>query len=286
MGSTAAVGIHDDLPAGETAVTLRATNDEAACGIDVDLGVLVHQLSGNRGLDDQFDHIPADLIQRCLGGMLGGDHHGIHTGGLAILVILHRHLRLAVGAQVIHQLFLTDLRQALGHLLGQGDRQRHQLRRLVAGVAEHHALIAGAVVQRTVTGLLGLQTLVHAHGDIAGLLVDVGDHGAGVAVEAVLGPVIADVQHHLTGDLGDIHVAVGGDLAHDVDQARGHAGLAGHTAIGILLHDGVQNRIADLVADFVGMSLRHGFRGKQSLCHSFSMLLYKIFSIRVKALSG
>ena len=125
MGGAAAVGIHDDLPAGETAVTLRATNDEAACGIDVDLGVLVHQLSGNRGLDDQFDHIPADLIQRCLGGMLGGDHHGIHTGGLAILVILHRHLRLAVGAQVIHQLFLTDLRQALGHLLGQGDRQRH-----------------------------------------------------------------------------------------------------------------------------------------------------------------
>ena len=94
------------------------------------------------------------------------------------------------------------------------------------------------------------------------VLAIVGDNGAGVAVEAVLGPVIADVQHHLTGDLGDIHVAVGGDLAHDVDQARGHAGLAGHTAIGILLHDGVQNRIADLVADFVWVTLRHGLTGK------------------------
>ena len=55
----------------------------------------------------------------------------------------------------------------------------HQLGVLVAGVAEHHALVAGAAG-------------VHAHGDVAGLLVDAGDHGAGVGVEAVERVVVAD----------------------------------------------------------------------------------------------
>ena len=207
--------------------------------------------------------------------MLGGDHHGVHPNGSAVFVILHGDLGLAVGAQIVHQALLADLGQAHGHLLGQGNGQGHQLRGLVAGIAEHHALVAGAVVQLLIGVLLGLQALVHAHGDVAGLLVDVGDDGAGVAVEAVLGPVIADIQHHLAGDLWDIHIAVGGDLAHDVDQARGGAGLAGHAAIGVLLQDGVQNGVADLVADFVGMPLGDGFGGKQSSCHDFSCSFVK-----------
>ena len=36
----------------------------------------------------------------------------------------------------------------------------------------------------------------------------------------------------------------------------------------VLGDDGVQHRVGDLVADFVGMSLGDGFRGKQSFCHS------------------
>jgi len=277
VGGAAAVGIHDDLPAGEAAVGLGAADDEAAGGVHIELGILVQQLRGHGGLDDQLDHIPADLVQGSLGGMLGGDHHGVHPNGSAVFVILHGDLGFAVGAQIVHQALLADLGQAHGHLLGQGNGQGHQLRGLVAGIAEHHALVAGTVVQLLVGGLLGLQALVHAHGDVAGLLVDVGDHGAGVAVEAVLGPVIADVQHHLAGELGDIHIAVGGDLAHDVDQTRGGAGLAGHAAIGVLLQDGVQNGVADLVADLVGMPLGDGFGGKQSSCHDFSCSFVKKF---------
>ena len=206
--------------------------------------------------------------------MLGGEHHGVHAGGLAALVVLHGDLGLAVGAEVVHQALLTHVGQALGHLVGQGDGQGHQLRRLVAGVAEHHALVARAVVQLTVALGLGLVALVHAQGDVAGLLVDVGDDGAGVAVEAVLGAVVADVQHHLAGDLGDVHVAVGGDLAHDVDQAGGGAGLAGHAAIGVFFKDRVQHRVGDLVADLIGMSLGDGFRGEESFCHDNFLLSF------------
>ena len=145
----------------------------------------------------------------------------------------------------------------------QRDGQGHQLRGLVAGVAEHHALIAGAVVQTVVRlALLDLQTLVHAHGNIAGLLVNVGDDAAGIAVKAVLGAVVADVADDLPRDLGDIHIAVGGDLAHDVYQTSGRRGFAGYAAIGILGQNGVQYGIGDLIADLVGMTLGHGFRGK------------------------
>ena len=206
--------------------------------------------------------------------MLGGQHHGIHADGLAVLVVLHGDLGLAIGTQIVHQTLLPHVGQTLGHLVGDGDSQRHQLRRLVAGVAEHHTLIAGAVVQLALAGGLGLIALIHAQSDIAGLLIDVGDDGAGVAVKAALGGVVADVQHHLAGDLGDIHIAAGGDLTHDVDQAGGGAGLAGHAAVGVLLKDRVQHRVGDLVADLIGMPLGNGFRSKQMSCHdNFSFLL-------------
>ena len=206
--------------------------------------------------------------------MLGGQHHGVHADGCAVLIVLHGDLGLTVRTEIVHQTLLAHVGQALCHLLGDGDSQRHQLRRLIAGVAEHHALVAGAVVQLALALGLGLVALVHAQRDVAGLLVDVGDDSAGIAVEAILGAVVADVQHHLTGDLGDIHIAVGGDLTHDVDQAGGGAGLAGHAAVGVLLKDRIQHRVGDLVADFIGMPLGNGFRSKQMSCHdNFSFLL-------------
>ena len=206
--------------------------------------------------------------------MLGGNHHGVHTQGTVLLVILHGDLGLSVGTQIVGQTLLAHLSQAHGQLLGQGDGQGHELLGLVAGVAEHHALVAGAVVQAVVlSALLGLQALVHAHGDVGGLLVDGGDDSAGVAVKAELGAVVADIPHHVPGDLGDVHVAAGGDLTHDVDQTGGHSGLAGHTGGGVLRQNGVQHRVGDLVADLVGMSFGHGFRSKESFQHIFVLSL-------------
>ena len=195
--------------------------------------------------------------------MLGGYHHRVDTLGAVILVVLHGDLGLAVGSEVVHQTVLADLGQAHGQLVGQGQGQGHQLGGLVAGIAEHHALVAGPVVQTVVLlTLLGLQALVHTHGDVGGLLVDRGDDGAGVAVKAELGPIIADVPHHLAGDLGDVHIAGGGDLAHHMDQAGGHCGLAGHPGLGVLGQDGIQHRVRDLVTDLVGMPLGDGFGSK------------------------
>ena len=40
---------------------------------------------------------------------------------------------------------LADRGEPLGEAVGEHDRQRHQLVGVVAGVAEHHALVAGAL---------------------------------------------------------------------------------------------------------------------------------------------
>ena len=184
-----------------------------------------------------------------------------------VLVILHGDLGLAVGTEVVHGAVLAHLGEAAGHFVGQGDGQGHELRGLVAGVAEHHALVTGAVVQLAVALLLGLQGFVHPQGDVGALLVDVGDDAAGVAVKAVLGPVIADAADHFPGDLGDVHVAVGADLPHDVDEASGSGGLTGHTAQGILGQDGVQDGVGDLVADLIGMPFGDGLRSKETMAH-------------------
>jgi hypothetical protein len=69
VGAGAAVGVHDDLAAGEAAVALRAADDEAARGVDQVLGVLQPFL-GQHGLDDFFD----DRL----------DEAGLHLGGVSL----------------------------------------------------------------------------------------------------------------------------------------------------------------------------------------------------------
>ena len=229
VGGGAAVSIHNDFPAGEPGVPLRSSYHKAAGGIDIDLGVLIHKLGGDNGFDDQLDHIPPDLLQLHLRAVLGGHHHRVHPDGPVVIVVLHGDLALAIWTQIARLPLLANLCQLHGQLLGQGNGQRHQLRRFITGVAKHHPLVAGAIIQPVVHGaLLGLQPLVYPHSNVRRLLVNGGNDGTGVTVEAKFGPVIADVLDYLTSDLGDIHIAVGGNLAHHMDQPRGHGGFTGH----------------------------------------------------------
>ena len=82
----------------------------------------------------------------------------------------------------------------------------HQLGCLVGGVAEHHALVAGAAVVDTLS-------------DVGGLAIDGGDDGAGVAVEALDGVVVADLFHGVADDGLEVDVGFGGDLSSDDDEA-------------------------------------------------------------------
>ena len=97
----------------------------------------------------------------------------VSTQGAVVLVILDGDLTLRVGAQVGERAALAlpshllGLAANLGELYEQAvrevEREGHVVGGLVAGIAEHHALIAGTLT----LGLLALDTAV----DVGALLV-------------------------------------------------------------------------------------------------------------------
>ncbi len=197
--------------------------------------------------------------------VLGRQHHGVDADR-AVAVVADRHLGLAVRAQVGHQALLADGGEPLGQPVRQPDRQRHQLGGVGAGVAEHQALVAGALRVVVVGSALDpvLVRLVDALGDVGGLRADRDLDAAGVAVEALVGGVVADREHGLADQRGDVGVGLGVHLARDVDQARGHHRLDGDPALRVLPQQVVQDRVRDLVADLVGVPLGDGLRGEQA----------------------
>ena len=110
------------------------------------LVVVVGELFGDDRLDDVLDQIgPDHRVAVDAVVVLGGDEHGLEPNRLAVLVV-EGDLGLAVGAEVRDGPGLADLGEALGHAVGDVDRHRHEDVGLVAGVAEHHALIAGTLL--------------------------------------------------------------------------------------------------------------------------------------------
>ena len=130
----------------------------------------VDHVARHHGVDD----VLADLGAKLLGGdvfaVLGRDDDGVDANGLAVDVF-DRNLTLAVGAQIVSSPDSADFGEPLGEAVRQLNGQGHQFFGLVAGVAEHQALIAGAAG-------------VDAHGDIGRLALNGIQHAAGLAVEA------------------------------------------------------------------------------------------------------
>ena len=100
----------------------------------------------------------------------------------------------------------------------------------VAGIAKHHALIAGAAG-------------VNAHGDVARLLVDAGDDRAGIGIEAVERVVVADGGDVAPHQRLKIDISFGGDFAGDDYQAGRGKGLTGHAAERIFLQAGIEDGV-------------------------------------------
>ncbi len=102
------------------------------------------------------------------GLVLGRDQDGVDRDRPAVLVD-HAHLRLAVGPQVREHADPAHLGETLGQAVRQPDGQRHEVGRLVAGVAEHHPLVARALgVEEVLAARSGAQFegRVDALGDV------------------------------------------------------------------------------------------------------------------------
>ncbi len=139
--------------------------------------------------------------------MLHAQDHRIDANRF-VSVVQHGNLGLPVGPDPGKIPGSSQLSQPFGEGVGQHDGCRHQGLGLVGGVAVHHTLVPGSA---------GIDSL----GDIEGLLVDGGQDGAGVSVDAEVRVDIADVLQGLANDGGNLHVGVGGDLPGDEGHPRG-----------------------------------------------------------------
>ena len=137
----------------------------------------------------------------------------------------------------------------------QRDGQRHQLRRLVARVAEHHPLIAGALF------LVGAR--VDAHGDLGRLLLDGDEHRAALRVESHRPVGVADAFHRAPHHARVIERGARCDLADQHDEAGLDRRLERHATGAVLADALVQHGVRNLIAHLVGMAFGHRFGAEQ-----------------------
>jgi hypothetical protein len=108
-----------------------------------------------------------------------------------------------------------------------------------------------------------------APGDVAALAVDGDPDACVVAVDAVSGIGIADLPERVLDDLLDVGIALRRDLAGDVDRARRGQGFDGRMGFRVLPEQVVEDGIADLVTDLIGMTFRDAFAGEEVLLKSY-----------------
>ena len=258
----AAVGIDDDLAPGETGISVWAADDEVAGGVGQKPVIVIGKLRRHDRLYDLLQQVHVEFVLKVdTGSVLGGDQHRAQTNRAPVFVV-EGDLGFAVGAEVGHRAVFTDLGQLFGHAMGQPDRQGQEIGCLIAGVAEHHSLIAGALgVKLGVDIVLGAELvgLVHAHRDIGRLFVDRDDHPAGVSVEALAGIVVANFIDGGPCQLGNIHIGRGGDFTRHDDQAGGEQRLAGDSRHRVFTDDGVEDGVRNLVRHLVWVTFGHRF---------------------------
>ena len=144
--------------------------------------------------------------------------------------------------------------------------------RLVAGEAEHDALVARAFV----LVLAGIDALR----DVRRLRMEVIGEIEAVPVEAFL--LVADALHHIANGLLDlfadarrpiavlVHDPFAADFAGQDDAiGRGHR-LAGDARLWVLREEQIDNGIGNLVGDLVGMTFGHGFGREQIISCAWS----------------
>src|SRR5262245_21087076 len=221
MRGSAAVSVDNDLAPGQPAIAIRTANIEFTGGIDVPHGVrgdpVAWQCGTNIRINDLEDVLRCEILMKML---VRHDNLG-HVGRLAV-AILHRHLAFGIGAELdrLAPAGTAGLAQGLEDLMGIVDRSRHELRRLVAGIAEHDSLVAGADIL--------VAQCVNALGNVRRLAVQQHLDRRALPMEAAL--LVADVLDRLAGALDD---AVTADafgsaiLAGNDNPVGGGEGLAG-----------------------------------------------------------
>lgn len=207
-GGSTAIGVDDDLAAGQAGIAIGTADDELARRVDIPLAIVsdlqLAQSLANIGFDDLTDllRVPAGIE------VLRGQNDGYGFRSLAVDVT-NRHLALGIGAELRRFAFaaLAGGGQQLQDAVRIIDRRRHQVRRFLASVTEHDALVASALVTLLVGGI------IHALRDIGRLRMQQNVDLGGLPVETIL--FVADVADRLSGgglELGRVDDRVAGGV--------------------------------------------------------------------------
>ena len=117
-----------------------------------------------------------------------------------------------------------------------GEGERHELRGIGAGEAEHHTLVSGSLF------LLGgtHHTAVYVYA----LLVYGADHAAAGGVETVFGLGVAYACNYFADSLGDVYVGVfAANLTAYDHEACGAESFYGHLGLRVLAEEFIEDGI-------------------------------------------
>jgi len=167
--------------------------------------------------------------------VLGGNDDGVNAYRLVVFVIFDSDLRFAVGTKIGERAVFAHFSKLFCQLVRKRNRKRHQFFGFVAGVPEHHALVAGAV-QIVVVGLPFFHFIrsVHAERNVRRLFVNRNFHFAGVSVKAFFVTVIADFANHVACNFFNIDFCRCRDFAHDHNAVCNTGGLTGNAPVRVL----------------------------------------------------
>ena len=149
MMSRTAIRVDDDLATGQTGIGSWTAQHKRTGRIDKHAIFIMRHTIGKHIIKHRTNHMFRQLLLKPrlidLRIMLRGHQHRVKTNGSIMLIIFNGHLGFAIGTQMRHFAILTNLSKTVSQAMSQINRQWHQHIGLVARIAEHHALIAGAL---------------------------------------------------------------------------------------------------------------------------------------------
>ena len=246
-----AVRIDDDLAPSQTAVAVRSADDKVARRIDMILDLATDEFLG-QGWDD---HLVLDkVVDRFLvdiRSMLRRQDASVDPDRFEAIVF-DRDLALGIGAEPVDFALLPGFGHAVDNPMRQRDRQRHQFRRVIARVPEHHPLVAGTFA-------------VNPHRDVRALAVELDVDLASLGIEAKVVVCVTDGRDDVAGDLFIIDRGGRCDFAGQDAVVSRDQRFASDSALGVLGEQGVEDAVGDLISQLVRMAHADRFTSKEIL---------------------
>ena len=207
-------------------------------------GLVVEVLGGDDLLNDLLLDLLAEVLERNVGSVLGGDDNGVDAerdDRAVVVCVLNGDLGLGVGPEPRDGAVVAGVGHGLVKLVGELDGEGEVLGGLVGGISEHDTLVTG-------TELLESLIVVKTLGNVGALLLNGNEDVAGLVVEALVGRVVANVLDGIADNLLVVKVGLGGDLAEDHDHTGLGGGLTGNLGEGVLPQAGIEDGVRDLIA--------------------------------------